>query len=109
MIRRPPRSTLFPYTTLFRSLREDADRLPEHGLGAGVLVLRHVHTGQIGQRGPNQIVLTAVDRPIDGEHAAGERLRFAELLPRQRYASHLVECRRGPGMPLSEHALPYGH
>src|SRR5256884_6729419 len=29
MIRRPPRSTLFPYTTLFRSLRErggDADR-----------------------------------------------------------------------------------
>src|SRR2546427_7390181 len=28
MIRRPPRSTLFPYTTLFRSLRMQA-RLPE--------------------------------------------------------------------------------
>src|SRR2546427_5249442 len=27
MIRRPPRSTLFPYTTLFRSLVEHADRL----------------------------------------------------------------------------------
>src|SRR5438876_4906582 len=26
MIRRPPRSTLFPYTTLFRSGRESADR-----------------------------------------------------------------------------------
>src|SRR3712207_9046547 len=26
MIRRPPRSTLFPYTTLFRSLRELTDR-----------------------------------------------------------------------------------
>src|SRR2546427_4429614 len=26
MIRRPPRSTLFPYTTLFRSRRSDADR-----------------------------------------------------------------------------------
>src|SRR3712207_7167113 len=25
MIRRPPRSTLFPYTTLFRSVVEDAD------------------------------------------------------------------------------------
>src|SRR2546426_5888407 len=24
MIRRPPRSTLFPYTSLFRSMREDA-------------------------------------------------------------------------------------
>src|SRR3712207_8414486 len=31
MIRRPPRSTLFPYTTLFRSARCRAhDRLPEH-------------------------------------------------------------------------------
>src|SRR2546430_16169217 len=26
MIRRPPRSTLFPYTTLFRSIREDPFR-----------------------------------------------------------------------------------
>src|SRR2546422_6796027 len=26
MIRRPPRSTLFPYTTLFRSLAGDAER-----------------------------------------------------------------------------------
>src|SRR5256885_12668787 len=27
MIRRPPRSTLFPYTTLFRSVTEDAARV----------------------------------------------------------------------------------
>src|SRR5260221_9082239 len=33
MIRRPPRSTLFPYTTLFRSLRRGARRRP--GAGAG--------------------------------------------------------------------------
>src|SRR5438552_14161015 len=31
MIRRPPRSTLFPYTTLFRS--EDGDDLLIHGSG----------------------------------------------------------------------------
>src|SRR2546422_1646178 len=30
MIRRPPRSTLFPYTTLFRSLRDEANR--EHAV-----------------------------------------------------------------------------
>src|SRR3712207_7077202 len=29
MIRRPPRSTLFPYTTLFRSLREVLLMVPE--------------------------------------------------------------------------------
>src|SRR2546430_6188200 len=30
MIRRPPRSTLFPYTTLFRSLPGIGDRMVEH-------------------------------------------------------------------------------
>src|SRR3712207_8485566 len=38
MIRRPPRSTLFPYTTLFRSVRElvDVGVLRERQLAAGV-------------------------------------------------------------------------
>src|SRR2546430_13504223 len=31
MIRRPPRSTLFPYTTLFRSLDRRSKALPEIG------------------------------------------------------------------------------
>src|SRR3712207_8725168 len=31
MIRRPPRSTLFPYTTLFRSLRDALDPRPRPG------------------------------------------------------------------------------
>src|SRR5256885_12211591 len=38
MIRRPPRSTLFPYTTLFRSLRAagaNAQRAQAAGLGDG--------------------------------------------------------------------------
>src|SRR3712207_7328429 len=30
MIRRPPRSTLFPYTTLFRSIHTQFKYLPEH-------------------------------------------------------------------------------
>src|SRR2546426_1366869 len=35
MIRRPPRSTLFPYTTLFRSIREYVDGLSDfHHLAA---------------------------------------------------------------------------
>src|SRR2546427_1813643 len=42
MIRRPPRSTLFPYTTLFRSGRERGDevdlaRLEGSHLGDGIL------------------------------------------------------------------------
>src|SRR2546422_5296508 len=36
MIRRPPRSTLFPYTTLFRSLH--VRRRGEHGFGVALAV-----------------------------------------------------------------------
>src|SRR5256885_13310639 len=32
MIRRPPRSTLFPYTTLFRSVRRDQRHVDQHPL-----------------------------------------------------------------------------
>src|SRR2546422_6278543 len=31
MIRRPPRSTLFPYTTLFRSMGDDFRHVEDHG------------------------------------------------------------------------------
>src|SRR3712207_9276437 len=33
MIRRPPRSTLFPYTTLFRSVRREVALVELHALG----------------------------------------------------------------------------
>src|SRR2546427_8664863 len=46
MIRRPPRSTLFPYTTLFRSLGQrklaHVDRVPDRDL-------RQVHLDEFGQ------------------------------------------------------------
>src|SRR2546429_3331444 len=38
MIRRPPRSTLFPYTTLFRSIHDETER-------AGGVVAEHVDDG----------------------------------------------------------------
>src|SRR2546427_5664428 len=46
MIRRPPRSTLFPYTTLFRSA--DRAELPRQRLGAEVARRR---VGRLGLRG----------------------------------------------------------
>src|SRR5690349_23762932 len=44
MIRRPPRSTLFPYTTLFRSLRKTAFRL----LGISAAALLSIAAGPWG-------------------------------------------------------------
>src|SRR2546426_48945 len=56
MIRRPPRSTLFPYTTLFRSAVEDCDRA---ALGHGGAVV-------VGDRR----VVDRRDRNRDGRRAA---------------------------------------
>src|SRR3712207_2995002 len=41
MIRRPPRSTLFPYTTLFRSMLDRGHHLVFHGTVARQLVRDH--------------------------------------------------------------------
>src|SRR3712207_8901930 len=51
MIRRPPRSTLFPYTTLFRSHHPGARRA-EHDVGPGV------------PRHPRR----PLDRGLEGQH-----------------------------------------
>src|SRR6266480_1281348 len=60
MIRRPPRSTLFPYTTLFRSphlhfaadtfLRERPESVPEDALGGIPAQLRLEHLTDAGER-----------------------------------------------------------
>src|SRR5690348_18088177 len=64
MLRRPPRSTLFPYTTLFRSGRA-GDELPN-----GVLRLAAERTTQVfvvRHRGPREQVKRASScSPIEG-------------------------------------------
>src|SRR3712207_9357993 len=40
MIRRPPRSTLFPYTTLFRSLESNSNKAVLVGYSAGGILAR---------------------------------------------------------------------
>src|SRR3712207_935610 len=57
MIRRPPRSTLFPYTTLFRSMLEMAS------LGAKVLQVRSVELAMV--HGVPTYVRSSFDDPAD--------------------------------------------
>src|SRR3989449_5907409 len=51
MIRRPPRSTLFPYTTLFRSLAVEPQDLLQLGLEAGDVVAdaTHAELAEVGE------------------------------------------------------------
>src|SRR3989442_6405937 len=80
MIRRPPRSTLFPYTTLFRSLdgpghdlprprrAGKSARSPEEGLGARPGKLDHPQTN-LGRRTPRP-VLSRSPRSRSEEHTS---------------------------------------
>src|SRR3989441_5051170 len=63
MIRRPPRSTLFPYTTLFRSVRIGVE-LPDCGVGEST-VRRYVraHKQQLGLLGSGEIFVPQSYQP----------------------------------------------
>src|SRR5437016_9678200 len=77
MIRRPPRSTLFPYTTLFRSVgsrnarrhpalrggREWSGRLPHRGMDAP-------GPGALGTRRELEVHLVGGGRPRSEEHTS---------------------------------------
>src|SRR3989441_11192689 len=68
MIRRPPRSTLFPYTTLFRSLHERD--IVAHGLSRHAHDERHAvrEVGEVGAEAlePRVLEPVAVDEPWAG-------------------------------------------
>src|SRR3989442_3366048 len=81
MIRRPPRSTLFPYTTLFRSLSRVADLRPSrHQLGVLIVLAPAVglpepplppdHGGDL--RGPGRVLEEEVAQevPRSEEHTS---------------------------------------
>src|SRR5258708_24626437 len=65
MIRRPPRSTLFPYTTLFRS----KPRLAVLGSGKGSNFIA-LQQAILEQRLQADIVLVASDLPRSEEHTS---------------------------------------
>src|SRR5687768_18351013 len=82
MLRRPPRSTLFPYTTLFRSVpRGD----PGHDL--------HVHVGHEGEHGAEQPPLrgpAAGDVARADDHVADRK--STRLNSSHGYISYAVFC-----------------
>src|SRR2546422_7596675 len=85
MIRRPPRSTLFPYTTLFRSGEDDRGKRVH---ADEALDLRVVHDRQGAVRGRRRVV----DEPIDGAEVLVELLRSEEHTSELQSRLHLV-CR----------------
>src|SRR5256885_11623181 len=74
MIRRPPRSTLFPYTTLFRSRHPEGSRGDQPGQCPGVRPLRGLGVAADG----------------DAPQAAADPLRGLDRKSTRLNSSHLV-------------------
>src|SRR5438093_7695820 len=74
MIRRPPRSTLFPYTTLFRSGVEEEDRVgsADEPAGDGDLdpLARELAEEEPGALEAQEAVLQRVERLRSEEHTS---------------------------------------
>src|SRR4029434_11189073 len=66
MIRRPPRSTLFPYTTLFRSIRHRLKVICffQWGIGVCVCVCDLLSTPLCHAHSPGPICITHIDTHI---------------------------------------------
>src|SRR2546429_3950568 len=91
MIRRPPRSTLFPYTTLFRSYWESLDfDLPWVGDRIEDLWLRWIDTSLDS---PHDIVEWQTAPPIPGRaYRAGPDRKSTRLNSSHGYISYAVFC-----------------
>src|SRR2546426_1266556 len=82
MIRRPPRSTLFPYTTLFRS---DKSELPDikNVIGANVIEI----AWRLDPRTGRLIVLSALDNIVKG--ASGQAVQGFNIMRSEEHTSEL--------------------
>src|SRR2546430_12397236 len=101
MIRRPPRSTLFPYTTLFRSLAS----VPVHPHFGDLAVLG------LAEDGPAGVHPFAAAAPRSEEHTSElqsqSNLVCRLLLEKKKHASGAITV-IPTGAPLSfQHIAPY--
>src|SRR5258708_19984167 len=94
MIRRPPRSTLFPYTTLFRSLVHGHQI--DLGVGAVPVALDSLSEGEIAQPFPAPLLVELPCQLLQGASLhifqALEKLRSEEHTSELQSPDHLV-CR----------------
>src|SRR3712207_8735302 len=86
MIRRPPRSTLFPYTTLFRSLRVEGALVGGRGVG-GV----EMHLTLVVVRVPDRGVAAVRHRAVDRDRA-----QHLGVVLRRRSEEHTAELQSRP-------------
>src|SRR5258708_21384216 len=95
MIRRPPRSTLFPYTTLFRSRADQGlDRIGQDGgalLAAG-LGFTLAQAQQIGQLQPQRDLVQRADRKSTRLNSSHQIISYAVFCLKKKNKKYESVC-----------------
>src|SRR3712207_7006105 len=98
MIRRPPRSTLFPYTTLFRS-----DAGPKlHHIDVRVIDIPPVHRDLAGHLGTRDGVVHPVDGAQECRLAAARDRKSTRLNSSHANISYAVFCLKKKKTKMSD-------
>src|SRR2546422_458771 len=114
MIRRPPRSTLFPYTTLFRShepRRRRALLRPQHGLSRAPLIRVRLHGDEPALAAALTRVAVHAGREQQLRLPCGVEPQRVDSLARVSCETHDdVKRLPGPPGPPTPHPAPHdGH
>src|SRR3712207_8830410 len=99
MIRRPPRSTLFPYTTLFRSVRAVEERLVEVGeLDVGVAhpitIERRAERPGVPRPSPAHIRRSAPDRKSTRLNSSHANISYAVFCLKKKKKNNITKTSR---------------
>src|SRR2546427_6181580 len=92
MIRRPPRSTLFPYTTLFRSGQRRAGMETEQADGRGHGQLEEVARADQGRRAGDAVLLACLAVEPIGQAGIEEDRKSTRLNSSHSQISYAVFC-----------------
>src|SRR3712207_8465023 len=101
MIRRPPRSTLFPYTTLFRSVRHVADAVEVDEGGDEGHHRHHHHAQRVVAQRPGHLKAAHVD-PAQDRHGGRLDRKSTRLNSSHANISYAVFC-----LKKKKNTLPY--
>src|SRR3989475_9326802 len=95
MIRRPPRSTLFPYTTLFRSLADEINRAPAKTQAALLEAMQERTVTVDGVGHPLSAVFT--DRKSTRLNSSHSQISYAVFcLKKKKHRTKEASRRTGP-------------